>query len=298
MSAPALEASLTIVAGSGEDRFTLTAELALERGVLVLFGPSGSGKSLTVQALAGLLRPARGRLLVAGEALYDSERRLFVPPHRRRVGYVPQHHALFPHLSVEQNVAFGLPWRERRRRSPRIAALLEELGLAQLAAAQPASLSGGERQRVALARALAVEPRLLLLDEPFASIDHEGRAGLRRSLRDALDRHGIPAVFVTHDPEDAMALGDRVIRFERGRTVMSGTPAALLGRGQRGQSVTLSGAQAGPPVPVGDGRVRVDLAAASVEGPAELFAESESEGAAGQAEAAGRLTLELRARSR
>jgi molybdate transport system ATP-binding protein len=298
VSALALEASFSILVGAGEDRFALSAELSLDQGVLVLFGPSGAGKSLTVQALAGLIRPTRGRLAVAGEVLYDSARGLFVPPHRRRVGYVPQHHALFPHLTVAQNVAFGLPWRERRRGSPRIAALLEELGLAQLAGAQPASLSGGERQRVALARALAVEPRLLLLDEPFASIDLQGRAGLRGSLREALDRHGIPAVFVTHDPEDALALGDRMIRFERGRTTVAGTPAGLLGRAQ---PVLLSGAPAGPPVPLGEGRVRLDLEGASVEGPAELFWSAPDAGEAGEgggAEQAGRLRLELRARSR
>lgn len=281
--------------GSGESRFTVTAELSLSRGVLVLFGPSGAGKSLTVQVLAGLIRPARGRLVVRGEPLYDSERRVFVPPHRRSVGYVPQHHALFQHLSVEQNVAFGLPWRERRRRSPRIAALLEELGLSQLAGARPASLSGGERQRVALARALAVQPRLLLLDEPFASIDLQGRAALRRSVREVLRHHGIPAVFVTHDPEDAMALGDSMVRFERGRTTVTGAPAALLGRDQ---PVLLRGAPAGPPVQLGEGRVRLELAAASVEGPAELLAgEEEGRGEERRGQAGG-LTLELRTRAR
>jgi molybdate transport system ATP-binding protein len=284
--APALEARLTVVAGAGQAAFTLEAELALGRGVLVLFGPSGSGKSLTLQALAGLIRPTRGAMKVAGETLFDADRRIFVPAHKRRVGYVPQHHALFPFLTVEQNVAFGLPWRERRRRSPAIAALLEELGLAHLAAARPASLSGGERQRVALARALAVAPRLLLLDEPFASIDQDGRAALRRTLREALDRYSTPAVFVTHDPDEALALGDTLVRFERGRTTLAGAPGALL---RRGHPVVVSGTPAAPPSPIGDGRATLELAAATIEGPAELLA------AAG---ADGPVRLELRTRPR
>jgi molybdate transport system ATP-binding protein len=289
VSALALDAQLTVGVGAGDSRFTLTAELALTRGVLVLFGPSGSGKSITVQALAGLLRPARGRLCVAGEILFDSDRRIFVPPHRRRVGYVPQHHALFPHLTAAQNAAFGLPWRERRRQSPRIAALLEELGIAHLSGAKPASLSGGERQRVALARALAVEPRLLLLDEPFASIDQEGKAGLRRMLRAVLDHHGIPAVFVTHDPDDALALGDTLVRFERGRTTLSGAPEALL---RRGHPVLVTGTPAGPATPAGDGRAVLELCGATVEGPAELLrARAPEEGEA-------QIRLELRTRPR
>lgn len=268
MSAAALEAELCVQVGAGAGRFTVTAELALERGVLVLFGPSGAGKSLTVQALAGLIRPVSGRILVAGEPLYDAARRIFVPPERRRIGYVPQHQSLFPHLTVEENVAFGLPWRARRRRGPRVAALLEELGLARLAGARPASLSGGERQRAALARALCVEPRLLLLDEPFAAIDQPGRAALRRVLREALDRHGTPAVLVTHDPEDALALGDAVVRFEPGRTVERGAPSAVLGRGEE---VLLTGVAAGAAEAAGEGRVAITLREGRIEGPAELL---------------------------
>ena len=281
---PALEARLTVTVGADKGEFTVEAELALGRGVLVLFGPSGSGKSLTLQALAGLVRPSRGAMRVAGETLFDSERRIFVPAHKRRIGYVPQHHALFPFLTVAQNVAFGLSWRERRRGAPAIAAMLEELGLAHLAGQRPASLSGGERQRVALARALAVSPRLLLLDEPFASIDQDGRAALRRSLREALDRHGIPAVFVTHDPDEALALGDTLVRFERGRTTLTGAPGALL---RRGHPVIVAGTRAGPAASIGEGRAVVELAAATVEAPAELFAGGE-----------GPVRLELRTRPR
>ena len=209
--------------------FALEASLSLDRGVLVLFGPSGAGKSLTVSALAGLVRPERGSIRLAGRTLFDAAGGIDVPTHQRGVGYVPQHHSLFPFLDVAHNVAFGLPRARRRRDDPAVVALLEELELTHLADARPASLSGGERQRVAFARALAVEPKILLLDEPFASIDRAGRQRVRGTLKRVLARRGIPAVLVTHDPNEARALGDTVVLFERGRTVRSGHPDALLG---------------------------------------------------------------------
>jgi ABC-type sulfate/molybdate transport systems ATPase subunit len=144
------------------------------------------------------------------------------------VGYVPQEHALFPFLDVAANVAFGLP--RSARRGDRVARWLDELGLTQLASRRPESLSGGERQRVALARALVVQPRLLLLDEPFASLDEEAAGRLRMVVRDVILRHKVPAVLVTHDVDEAMAMGDQLVRFARGRTVESGTPRGLLGR--------------------------------------------------------------------
>jgi molybdate transport system ATP-binding protein len=195
---PALEARIAIAVASGALSFAVRAELSLGAGVLILFGPSGVGKTLTVQAIAGLLEPASGWIRAAEDVLFDKERRIDVPAHKRRIGYVPQQTSLFPFLSVAENVVFGLP-RAQRKRSPEILALMDELGIRHLADARPASLSGGERQRVALARALAVKPRLLLLDEPFASIDQEGRASLRRMLRRTLASRGVPAVFVTHD---------------------------------------------------------------------------------------------------
>ncbi|EYF00369.1 ATP-binding cassette domain-containing protein [Chondromyces apiculatus] len=291
--AMALSAAFTVTVGAGAQRapaFSVSAELSLERGVLVLFGPSGAGKSLTLQALGGLLRPSSGYVRAFGEVLHDSAQGIFVPPERRRIGYVPQVPSLFPHLSVEENVAFGLPWRARWRawwrarwraqgraqgraqrwRDPEVATLMEELGIAHRATARPASLSGGERQRVALARALLVAPRLLLLDEPFASIDQEGRAELREVLRAALARHGIPAVLVTHDPEEALVLGDTLVRFERGRTVAQGAPAEIL---RQERAVVVTGVAAGPATAVGEGRVVLSLREARVEGPAALLGE-------------------------
>jgi molybdate transport system ATP-binding protein len=229
VTVPALEAALDISVGVEGARFEVTLELAHEAGVLVLLGPSGAGKSLVLQALAGIVAPRGGSLRVAGETLYDAASGVFVPAHRRRIGYVPQHHALFPFLDVRRNVGFGLPRAGRRPGAPEVQALLDRFGIAHRASAKPDTLSGGERQRVALARAMAVAPRLLLLDEPFASIDAPARTRLRDELRETLAAFGTPAVLVSHDPEDALALGDRAVRIEAGRIMASGSPRELLG---------------------------------------------------------------------
>lgn len=265
----ALEARLSIAVG-GAAGFHLDADLAHDRGVLVLFGPSGSGKSLTLQALAGLIKPQRGFVRVGGETLYDSDRRIDVPTHKRRLGYVPQHHSLFPFCSVARNVSFGLPRRERRDDHPRVVQLLDELGLAHLAGARPASLSGGERQRVALARALAVRPRLVLLDEPFSSIDREGRGALHAVVRATLDHHAIPAVFVTHDPEEAIALGDRMVRYRRGATAEAGEPAALLPMAAR-LSLCAERARVVADADGHDGEIEIALDNARLRGPATVL---------------------------
>ena len=159
--------------------FSLAADLRLDDGVLILFGPSGTGKSLTISALAGLITPQTGRIQLGDDVLLDVAAGMNVPAERRRIGYVPQHHSLFPFTDVASNIAFGLPKPRRHRDDEAVRSLLEELDLTALAGADPNALSGGERQRVALARALVVEPRLLLLDEPFASIDRDGRKRLR-----------------------------------------------------------------------------------------------------------------------
>ena len=197
---PLLDASFVLSAGN----FSLTAELRLAEGVLILFGPSGAGKSLTVSALAGLVRPERGHIHLDGRPLYDSQAAIDVPTRDRHVGFVPQHHSLFPFLNVAENVAFGLPKARRRPDEPRVLELLKELELDHLASSRPGSLSGGERQRVAFARALAVDPKVLLLDEPFASIDRDGRRRVRAVLSRVLRSHKIPAVLVTHDPSEAL----------------------------------------------------------------------------------------------
>jgi molybdate transport system ATP-binding protein len=164
------------------DGFRLDIDFTVEGGLVVLFGPSGSGKSLTLQALAGTVQPDTGRIVLDGQPLYDSASRLDLPPQQRRVGYVPQHYALFPHLTVTQNIGFGLTRLSRRARAQRVAELLDLCSIQGLEHRLPRQLSGGQQQRVALARALAVQPRLLLLNEPFAALDMMLRETLREEL--------------------------------------------------------------------------------------------------------------------
>ncbi|MGC3999467.1 MAG: ABC transporter ATP-binding protein [Anaeromyxobacter sp.] len=193
---------------------TVTARASWPLGgapVTVLFGPSGSGKTTVLRALAGLDRPDEGQISFEGEAWFDARRRLFVPPQRRRVGVLFQEYALFPHLSVAANVAFGLRALPRAAQRARVAELAGWLGLTPLLARRPAELSGGQRQRVALARALAPRPRLLLLDEPLSALDAPTREALRGELRHLLESAGVPAVVVTHDRVEALALGDRLV---------------------------------------------------------------------------------------
>lgn len=266
--ATALEADFQVEVGRGPTRFSVEARFALDQGVLVLFGPSGAGKTLTLQAIAGILRPKRGWIRASGRTLFDREGGVNVPAHDRRIGYVPQHHSLFPFCDVAENVAFGLSRKERRRDHPVVRGLLVELGLEALERARPERLSGGERQRVALARALAVKPDLLVLDEPFASIDREGRVGLRAILKGVLVRHRTPAVFVTHDLEEARELGSMLVRFEKGRSGPSGSPDQILGAAK---SVVISGRVAAEVRPTGSGRAEIGLAEARVEGPADLL---------------------------
>ena len=195
-------------------------------GTLVLFGASGAGKTLTLRALAGLTHPARGTITCGTRILFDSATGVALRPQDRRVGYVPQHTALFPHLSVRRNVGFGVRTPDRE---PRVRALLERLGIAALAERRPVSLSGGERQRVAVARALAREPELLLLDEPFSALDRAARLDLRTWFGAHVRAQSLVVVLVTHDAEEAIALGDHLVRVDDGQTVAEGVPADVLG---------------------------------------------------------------------
>ncbi|HVB74805.1 MAG TPA: ATP-binding cassette domain-containing protein [Ktedonobacteraceae bacterium] len=211
--------------------FHLNVDFQVPLGLIVLFGYSGAGKSLTLQSLAGLLRPARGQITVDGQVLYDSQAAIDVPPQERRIGYVPQRYALFPHLTVEQNVRFALPatpfWSRVKGKSAahaeRVAELLDALELQDLAKRYPGNLSGGQQQRVALARALAAEPRLLLLDEPFNALDASVRERLRDALKSFQRRFTIPIVLVTHDHVEVQQLADTVIVMQRGRVEQIGS---------------------------------------------------------------------------
>ncbi|HKH25836.1 MAG TPA: ABC transporter ATP-binding protein [Acidimicrobiia bacterium] len=199
---------------------------------VVLLGPNGAGKTTALRVIAGLLALEVGRVAIDGEVLDEPSSETWIPTERRPIGYVFQDHALFPHLSALDNVAFGLRARGVRRGEADRQAQewLERVGVAGSAQARPRSLSGGQAQRVALARALVLEPRVLLLDEPLAALDATARVDTRRELRRHLDRHAGARVVVTHDPVDAMTLGDRVIVIEAGRMVQAGRLAELRER--------------------------------------------------------------------
>jgi len=212
--------------------FELAVRFCIETDRLALFGPSGAGKSLTLQALAGLVRPDRGRIAIDGRVWLDRNAGIDLPTRARRVGYVFQDYALFPHRTVEQNVAAALsrwlpaPLTPAARRE--IDTMLEAFALAEVRRSYPEQLSGGQRQRTALARALAARPALLLLDEPFAALDATLRLRLRADLIDVQRRFAIPMVLITHDPDDLVKCADAVITLTHGRVADDACGAASL----------------------------------------------------------------------
>lgn len=195
----------------------LDLHFASDVAVSAIMGPSGAGKTTLIHCIAGLVRPSAGRILVRGEGVFDGAAGVWVPPHRRRVALVPQSLALFPHLRVWRNVAYGARARTPRERKDVALAWLERARAAHLAERWPATLSGGEAQRVALARALASEPRLVLLDEPFSALDRALRIELGEALRELLASTHTPALLVTHDVADAERLASRLLALEGGR---------------------------------------------------------------------------------
>ena len=208
--------------------FELDVSLNCEAGVTVLFGASGCGKTLTLDSLAGFLRPDQGRILLNNEILFDAESGVCLPPQRRGIGYVFQSYALFPHMSVEQNLAFGiarLPTLERHRK---VREMLDLFGLTALATRRPHELSGGEKQRASIARALVTEPRLLLLDEPVRGLDYPLRLDFYGVLRHIRQKYQIPILLVTHDVQEGFMLAERIAVYEAGRIVQTGTPDEIF----------------------------------------------------------------------
>ena len=226
-SAALHEVSVGLRKRLGKD-FELDVSISLSPGITILFGPSGAGKTTLLDCIAGLVDAETGRIAIGERILFDSALGLNVPPQRRKVGYVFQDLALFPHLSVEANIEYGissLTVQERQRRS---ATILDSFRIAHLRSRRPGQVSGGERQRIALARALVIDPAILLLDEPLAALDAATKSKIVDDLRAWNQEHRIPVVYVTHSRDEVFALGERVVVLENGRPIAQGTPHEVM----------------------------------------------------------------------
>jgi molybdate transport system ATP-binding protein len=216
--------------GADSPGFSLEVDFKAAAGITVLFGPSGAGKTLTLESIAGFVRPDSGRILLDDAILFDAATRIHLPPRLRRFGYVFQNYALFPHMTLRDNLSFAAARWPRMERSRRVAELIEQFQLGTAAARRPHEASGGEKQRCSIARALVGEPSALLLDEPARGLDAPLRASLYELLRGVRARFNMPILLVTHDLDEAFALGDQMLVMQEGRLVQSGSPAQILDR--------------------------------------------------------------------
>lgn len=210
--------------------FVLDVHFRVGEGVTVLFGPSGSGKSLTIRAIAGLFCPQQGYIRVGEDVWLDTEEGIWIPPQKRRVGYVPQHYGLFPHLNVAQNIAFGLRHLEKGERDRRVSEVVRLMQLEGLESRHPRELSGGQQQRVALARVLVIQPRVLLLDEALSSLDPVLREELQDEVRLIHRQYGMPVLLITHDVQEAYMLADQIVVIHQGKVVQTGNQEDIFRR--------------------------------------------------------------------
>lgn len=208
--------------------FPLELQWSAGNEIVALFGPSGAGKSMTLQAIAGLTEMDEGFIRVGEEKWFDSAAKINLPPQKRSVGYVFQHYALFPHMTVLKNILFGNPAPNSPEAHQEAMDLLKLFRLDNLEERYPKELSGGQRQRVALARALMRKPKILLLDEPFAALDLPTRKTLRAELKELRRKFNIPLVLVTHDLTEALAMADRLLIYDQGRIIQQGTVQEII----------------------------------------------------------------------
>jgi molybdate transport system ATP-binding protein len=216
--------------------FDLDVAFTLQSGITILFGASGAGKTTLLDCMAGLRSPDGGRMTLGERVIFDSDRRINVPPQSRQIGYVFQDLALFPHLSVEANVAYGLSGTSTHERERRVRRALQALELEPLRKRRPGGISGGERQRVALARALVTQPSLLLLDEPLSALDVPVKMKIADDLRRSVQNLSVPVLYVTHNRDEVFMLGEKLLVLERGRIIADGTPHQVLSA-PRGETV-------------------------------------------------------------
>jgi len=202
--------------------FTLGARFESAGGITAVFGPSGAGKTTLVNAIAGLIAPDRGRIAIDGTVLFDSERRINLPPHRREIGYIFQEGRLFPHFSVSRNLDYGRRMRGLPEDAKQLERIVSLLDIGHLLERRPGKLSGGERQRVAIGRALLARPRLLLLDEPLASLDAARKREILPYLERMRDEVGVPMVYVSHQAAELRRIATSVVRLEAGRVAAAG----------------------------------------------------------------------------
>jgi molybdate transport system ATP-binding protein len=214
--------------GPDSTGFHLDISFEAGRGVTVLYGPSGSGKTLTLDAIAGFVAPSAGRIMLGDRILFDGEAGVNLPPQQRSCGYVFQNEALFPHMTLRQNLAFAAHQLPRLERHRSIAEILDRFHVADLAGRYPRELSGGQRQRGSIARALIARPKAILLDEPGRGLDTILRGELRAVIRELKASLTVPVVLVTHDPEECFGLADQVLIADAGRIIQRGSPLELL----------------------------------------------------------------------